>query len=291
MRRSVKRRIGAKCLRQPQSLFNERSMMLANCASIKLKVTLVLTALTFFTMSANAQSTPAPAANSDKPTVAAQGPRPVNQENKVADDPPKPNDLESQVAAVKAENEAFRESLRKMEEQQKVLLEIMDRLQRKLDGVPIADVSRTAQLPGAAQGAEASTQSAVAPEAVVLSPPVSPAQPKPADDDHYEDGIIIWRNSDDAKVPFLLRFNNNTQIRYLNTVNSPDTFTDHLGVVREVHRRNDITVNRSMFILGGYMFSKKLQYSLTVWTSAGAASIVVAGNIGYRFNKALTITG
>ena len=46
-----------------------------------------------------------------------------------------------------------------------------------------------------------------------------------------------------------------------------------------------------MFILAGYMFSKKLQYSFTVWTSAGAASIVVAGNIGYRFNKAFTLTG
>ena len=39
------------------------------------------------------------------------------------------------------------------------------------------------------------------------------------------------------------------------------------------------------------MFDPKLQYSLTVWTSAGAASIVVAGNIGWRFNKALTLTG
>src|SRR5919112_67900 len=56
-----------------------RFMMLANCVSIKLRVTLVLTALTFFSSSANGQSTPAKAVNSDKPTVAAQGPRPVNQ--------------------------------------------------------------------------------------------------------------------------------------------------------------------------------------------------------------------
>src|SRR5215211_1088207 len=180
MRRSVKRRIGAKCLRQPQSFVNERSMMLANCLSIKVKVTLVLTALTFFTTSANGQSTPIRAGNSDKPTVAAQGPRPVNQENKVTDDPPKPSDLESQVAAVKAENEAFRESLRKMEEQQKLLLEIVDRLQRKLDGVAIVDVSGTALPPGSAKEAETSAQSTAAPEAVVLSPAVSPAQPKPA---------------------------------------------------------------------------------------------------------------
>src|SRR5215213_10059786 len=142
-------------------------MMLANCVSIKLKVTLVLTALTFFTTSANGQSQPVRAGNSDKPTVAVQGPRPVNHENKAADDPPKPNDLESQVAAVKAENEAFQESLRKMEEQQKALLEMVDRLQRKLDGVAIVDVSGSAQPP------EASAQPVAAPEAAVLSPAVS----------------------------------------------------------------------------------------------------------------------
>ena len=50
-------------------------------------------------------------------------------------------------------------------------------------------------------------------------------------------------------------------------------------------RRNDITVNRAMFILGGYIFDKRLRYSFTVWTSAGAASIVVASNIGWRFNQ------
>src|SRR5204863_785050 len=90
---------------------------------------------------------------------------------------------------------------------------------------------------------------------------------------------------------FLLRFNNNTQFRYLNTMDSPGTFTDHLGVEREVHTRNDLTVNRSMFILSGYIFDKRVRYSLTVWTSAGSACIVVAGNIGWQFNKHVTLIG
>jgi hypothetical protein len=94
---------------------------------------------------------------------------------------------------------------------------------------------------------------------------------------------------DDAKIPLLVNFNVNTQLRYLNTLNSKETFTDHLGVVRDVHTRNDITVNRAMFILGGYIFDKRLRYSFTVWTSAGAASIVVAGNIGWVFNKHLML--
>jgi hypothetical protein len=117
----------------------------------------------------------------------------------------------------------------------------------------------------------------------------SPA-PSPANNERYRDGMVIWETNPDVQVPFLLKFNINTQLRYLNTQSSEETFTDHLGVVREVHTRNDITVNRAMFILGGYVFDQRARYSFTVWTSAGAASIVVASNIGWQFNKALTIT-
>src|SRR5262245_50090148 len=46
-----------------------------------------------------------------------------------------------------------------------------------------------------------------------------------------------------------------------------------------------------MFIVGGYIFDQRLRYSSTVWTSAGAASIVVAGTIGWEFNKGLVLTG
>jgi hypothetical protein len=130
------------------------------------------------------------------------------------------------------------------------------------------------------------------------TPAAASASPAPADEvagksilERYQDGIVIWQTPDDVKVPFSLKFNLNTQVRYLNTTDSEETFTDHLGVVRDVNTRNDITVNRSMFILGGYIFDKRLLYSSTVWTSAGSASIVVAGTIGWRFNPGLTLVG
>jgi hypothetical protein len=116
------------------------------------------------------------------------------------------------------------------------------------------------------------------------------AAPQPIRE-RYRDGMVIWETEPDAQIPFLLRFNINSQIRYLNTLNSDDTFTDHLGNTREVHNRHDITVNRAMFIFGGYVFDERARYSFTVWTSAGAASIVVAANIGWSFSRALTITG
>lgn len=205
----------------------------------------------------------------------------------------KPKDLENEVASLKAENVAVREQLRKLAEQQKAILEQFERLQRRLDGPATTVVQPNGQNQVVAPAMDETVplaSSTNGPASTDTSAPPAPVKAQEKED-HYQDGIVIWQNPDDARVPFLLKFNNNTQVRYLNTLNSKDTFTDHLGVVRDVHRRNDITVNRSMFTFTGYMFDKRLQYALTVWTSAGAASIVVAGNVGWRFSKALTITG
>src|SRR6185369_17023659 len=132
-----------------------------------------------------------------------------------------------------------------------------------------------------------------APTTTVATATASPAaaEPKPWFGGRYMDGIVFALTPRDADLPFMLKFNLNTQIRYLNTTDTDPTFTDHLGNVREVHARNDITVNRSMFILGGYIWDKRVRYSVTVWTSAGASSIVVAGNIGWQFSKKLTLIG
>lgn len=277
--------------------------MLVHRSSIGLTVVIAFMLLTLRVASASGQSTTR-SANSDKETVVVQGPRSGNQEYKITStEASKSSDLESEVSAVKAENAAFREALRKMEEQQKALLEMVERLEKKFDDTAKTNAQvtpepmtlnastpvTTATVPSSGtRAADRQLPTSDAPNASAQPASVVAQQDK---DDHYRDGIVIWENPEDSKVPFLLKFNVNTQIRYLNTQNSDETFTDHLGNVREVHSRNDITVNRTMFILGGYMFSKKLQYSMTVWTSAGAASIVVAGNIGWRFNKALTVTG
>jgi hypothetical protein len=252
--------------------------MLGHPAHIRLFVALMLTSVTLSASSAFAQS---------------QATRPDSRQNDVAAEDPPRNYLKSEVDTLKAENAVVRELLRKMEEQQKVLQEQVDRLQRRLDGVTTAVVqpSGQSQVADAGEPPASGTNASVPATSAGNASAQQASVEKPDKDDHYQDGIIIWQNPENAKVPFLLKFNNNTQLRYLNTLDSSDTFTDHLGTVREVNRRNDITVNRSMFIFAGYMFDPKLQYSLTVWTSAGAASIVVAGNIGWRFNKAFTLTG
>jgi hypothetical protein len=256
-----------------------------------------------FTTSASGQS-PAPRPSTDKGIavaqetrlgnlenkVAASEPKPGTTENKVTADDPKPKDLKDEIEEVKAENAAVRELLRKMEEQQKTLLDQVDRLQRRLDGSTATDASVAGQpvvTPTTGDASVPAANAALNPPTAVTSPANASAQP--AAPERYQQGMIIWKTPDDAKVPFLLNFNVNTQLRYLNTLDSKKTFTDHLGNVRDVNTRNDITVNRAMFILGGYIFDQRLRYSFTVWTSAGAASIVVAGNIGWQFNKHLML--
>ncbi len=260
------------------------------CTYTRLAVALVFLSVTLLVSPANGQAPVSQPVSQEKVIDATRAGQPSNSDNKV---PPasRTSDLESDVAAMKADNAAVREQLRKMEEQQKALLELVDRLQRRLDGNPVVAGTDAAPAPGSTQPAETSAPSTTPAEDSAHNPPSPTKRTKPGDDDRYRDGIVIWQTSEDAEVPFLLKFNINTQVRYLNTLNSDDTFTDHLGVVRQVQKRNDITVNRTMFILGGYIFDKRLRYSSTVWTSAGAASIVVAGNIGWQFNKALTITG
>jgi hypothetical protein len=268
-----------------------------------------LTSVALFTTSVSAQSPSNKPNTTDTGIATAQEPRPGNTENKTsaaepnaasadnkgAADKPKREDLKDEIDAVKAENAAVRELLRKMAEQQKTLLEQVERLQKRLDGGSTADASiagKTLVPPAAADasvpGANVNTAPAVTNPAGTSGQPASAAAPQP-NNERYGQGIVLVQTPDDAKVPLLVNFNVNTQLRYLNTLNSKDTFTDHLGVVREVHNRNDITVNRAMFILGGYIFDKRLRYSFTVWTSAGASSIVVAGNIGWVFNKHITL--
>ena len=286
--------------------FKRRFSMSIPRAFIKLLLPLAFTSALFMT-SASGQS-PAPRPNStDKEIAAAQEPRTVNSdtkvttsatasepkpgsaENKVAADETKPKDLKDEIESVKAENAVVRELLRKMEEQQKTLLEQVDRLQKRLDGGTNASVA--GQPVAAPTTADASVPAANTPQTSPANSSIQPApvaaqQPNP---ERYGQGIVLVQTSEDAKVPLLVNFNVNTQLRYLNTLNSKETFTDHLGTVRDVHTRNDITVNRAMFILGGYIFDKRVRYSFTVWTSAGAASIVVAGNIGWQFNKHVTL--
>ena len=106
---------------------------------------------------------------------------------------------------------------------------------------------------------------------------------------YYNNGFVLMESSDPERIPFKLVVANFAQMRYTNTQLESLTYEDHLGVVRRVDPRNDISFNRDLLTFFGYAFDPKLKYNVIVWSSGSLASVVVAGGITYEFNKAFAL--
>jgi hypothetical protein len=199
-----------------------------------------------------------------------------------------PIDLRSEVEAVKAENASILELLRKMEDQQKAISEQVERLQRRLDETapdPIPAETPVAPTEQPGESEPAGTQAG----ATAAALPASLAQTALTADDKYQEGILLVETGPGARIPLRLRLNNVTQFRYLNTLATNKTFTDHLGNVREVAQRHDLTVNREMMTFAGHIFDPRLTFGLLTWTSAATTQVVVSGTVSWRFNQAITL--
>src|SRR5262245_66356391 len=62
----------------------------------------------------------------------------------------------------------------------------------------------------------------------------TPAAAPQTSNERYRDGIVIWETPADAKVPFLLKFNINTQLRYHNTQDTTHTFPETFSITRVI---------------------------------------------------------
>ncbi len=82
-------------------------------------------------------------------------------------------------------------------------------------------------------------------------------------------------------------------VRYLNQKALDKHYTDDFGREFEVDRRNDAQVNKAIIYLKGWVYDPDFRYLLYTWsanTSQGqGAQVVVAGNLSYHFNDALTL--
>jgi hypothetical protein len=108
---------------------------------------------------------------------------------------------------------------------------------------------------------------------------------------YYQNGFVLVDTPDPQAVPFKLVVGNFAQIRYTNTQLDSFTYVDHLGGVRRVDPRNDITFNRDLLTFSGFAFDPRMKYGIIVWSSGSLASVVVAGGITYEFSKAFSLSG
>jgi len=106
---------------------------------------------------------------------------------------------------------------------------------------------------------------------------------------HYDDGFVLVPSVDPERQPFRLKLKSVQQFKYTNSVFVNDTYTDHLGVERDVIKRHDIQLTRSVFYFSGYAFSPKLDFNILIFFSSATLVATAAGYAGYRFSPAFAL--
>ena len=67
------------------------------------------------------------------------------------------------------------------------------------------------------------------------------------------------------------------------------TYVTHLGVERQVLRRNDVQLTRDVFYFSGFAFDPRLDFNILIYTSSATLSATAAGFAGYVFNRAFAL--
>lgn len=84
-----------------------------------------------------------------------------------------------------------------------------------------------------------------------------------------------------------------TYARYLNQRALAPTYVDAFGNTKTVQQRQDFQLQKVQIKFLGWIMSTKFRYFLYTWTSNAnqgrGAQVVVAGNVGYTFNRYFTL--
>jgi hypothetical protein len=118
-----------------------------------------------------------------------------------------------------------------------------------------------------------------------LAPPTPTMPPPLFQTPHYDKGWQLVSPIDPDQTPYKLTLNHVSQFRYTNTMAVHKTYTDHFGNELPVDRRNDVQLVRDAFYFNGFVFDKRLDFNILVFTSSATLVATAAGYVGYVFSK------
>jgi hypothetical protein len=106
---------------------------------------------------------------------------------------------------------------------------------------------------------------------------------------HYDKGVVLLEPVDPEAMPYQLKLNHVSQLKYTNTLHVNETFRTHLGVEKSVQRRHDIQLTRDVFYFSGFMFDRRLDFNILLYTSSATLTATAAGYVGWIFHKAFAL--
>jgi len=77
--------------------------------------------------------------------------------------------------------------------------------------------------------------------------------------------------------------------RYMNQIPVGNSFTDHLGRVQPVDRRNDLNWQRTFTWLTGFFYDPKFRYNISLWSLPTTQQTLLFGNLQYRASESFVV--
>jgi hypothetical protein len=107
--------------------------------------------------------------------------------------------------------------------------------------------------------------------------------------DEERGGFVLVRAQDAQRVPFELRFDLVTQMRYTNFAPSASTWTDSTGASHPIQRISSWEINRNFIQFSGFALDPRLQYMAILFSSTAINDTVLLGYLSYHFSDAFDL--
>jgi len=76
--------------------------------------------------------------------------------------------------------------------------------------------------------------------------------------------------------------------RYISQNPQGQTFTDHLGRIRDVNPRNDMNWHRTFIWFTGWFYKPNFRYNISAWSLGTTQQTLLFGNLQYTLNRSFT---
>ncbi len=107
--------------------------------------------------------------------------------------------------------------------------------------------------------------------------------------DEERGAFVLVRSQDTQRVPFELRFNLVTQVRYTNFGPNANSWTDSTGASHPIQSISSWEINRNFIQFSGFALDPRLQFMAILFSSTAIDDTVLLGYIGYRFSDAFDL--
>jgi len=212
--------------------------------------------------------------------------------SRLEDAPVSAGQLDRLLQRLEEQNAKLAEQNAKLAEQNAKLAEQNQSLARRLvEGAKsqAAPINRKGEPLDADAGSPAPAVLTTGPAA--RTPPIAaPAHSRAGiEGDDDAQGQIVLAQRRDGRVPFELRADFFSQVRYANFSRRADYWTDSAGRQEPVNSFDSVELNRNFVQLSGFAIDPRLQFTANFFSSTAINSTVYLGWINFQFNKAFDL--